>query len=314
MRRSRRTVLGVLIGGLLVVAGGRAADDTKGIAGRRLTIQDKGAVVTVEQDGKPLLRYRTVGKGHKPYVLELTTPAGVNVLRDAPFDHLHHHGLMFACRVNGVNFWEEPADSGRQVHQKWVTKTVRQVGDAEEVVLTEALVWQDKSGKALLEEERTLTVPERRSGVVPVLTWKTTLKPAGSAAATLTGAVYHGLGCRFPKPMDVGGRFFNATGASGPAAKLLGTQAAWCAYTAAPAAGKPVTVALLDEPTNPRAPATWYPKDDGFAYLSATLGLDKKSLKVSADKPLTLRYGVIAVDGVATKAAIEAAYDAWRGK
>ena len=34
------------------------------------------------------------------------------MVRDAPSDHLHHHGLMFAVQVNEVNFWEERGTPG----------------------------------------------------------------------------------------------------------------------------------------------------------------------------------------------------------
>ena len=60
--------------------------------------------------------YRVDGVPFKPYVEKLFTPSGTNILRDAPSDHLHHHGLMFAVRVNGINFWEEKPDSGKQEH------------------------------------------------------------------------------------------------------------------------------------------------------------------------------------------------------
>ena len=40
----------------------------------------------------------------KPYVRELYSLNGVNLLRDAPADHLHHHGLMYTIRVNDLNF------------------------------------------------------------------------------------------------------------------------------------------------------------------------------------------------------------------
>ncbi|MHC4656117.1 MAG: DUF6807 family protein, partial [Planctomycetota bacterium] len=53
----------------------------------------------------------------KPYVQQLFSPAGVNILRDAPADHLHHHALMFAVKVNGVNFWEETPTAGKQLHK-----------------------------------------------------------------------------------------------------------------------------------------------------------------------------------------------------
>ena len=47
----------------------------------------------------------------KPYADQLFSPAGVQVLRDSPLDHKHHHGLMYALAVDGVNFWEEFASS-----------------------------------------------------------------------------------------------------------------------------------------------------------------------------------------------------------
>ena len=55
----------------------------------------------------------------KPYLRELYTPKGVNVLRNAPPDHQHHHALMFAVAADGVNFWEEAAGAGRQVEQRF---------------------------------------------------------------------------------------------------------------------------------------------------------------------------------------------------
>jgi len=53
---------------------------------------------------RPLLVYVFATNQLKPYVRELDALSGVNVLRDAPADHLHHHGLMYAIRVNSVNF------------------------------------------------------------------------------------------------------------------------------------------------------------------------------------------------------------------
>jgi hypothetical protein len=61
----------------------------------------------------------------KPYIRELNTLDGVNVLRDAPADHLHHHGLMYAIQVNGINFWEEAKSSGYQVPHSEITREVK---------------------------------------------------------------------------------------------------------------------------------------------------------------------------------------------
>ena len=61
----------------------------------------------------------------KPYVRELAPLRGDNLLRDSPFDHKHHHGLMFAIRVNGVNFWEETPGCG---HEKSVGTATSEIG------------------------------------------------------------------------------------------------------------------------------------------------------------------------------------------
>src|SRR5512142_2416250 len=71
-------------------------------------------IVRVPEKGAAVMEYRRSPVPFKPYVAALRTPAGVNVLRDNVEDHPHHHGLMFAWRVDGVEFWGETKDSGLQ--------------------------------------------------------------------------------------------------------------------------------------------------------------------------------------------------------
>ena len=66
--------------------------------------------------GRKLLVYAFATNQFKPYVRELYTLRGENVLRDAPPDHLHHHGMMYAICVNGINFWEEQTAPGVEKH------------------------------------------------------------------------------------------------------------------------------------------------------------------------------------------------------
>jgi hypothetical protein len=289
------------------------------VAGKELAIHQGPDDVVVRQGERTLLRYRFRSpNSHKPYVQELTSPAGVNVLRDAPADHLHHHGLMFACRANGVNFWEETAGTGFQVHRGWEPPRVVTVpggkgGEpSEAAVLREHLDWQDKDAKLILKEDRELRIQADRAGQPRLLTWQTALTvPPRGAAVALTGTNYNGLGARFLKAMDVGGSFRNSRGAAGVAA-TKGKRTAWCAYTAAPAAGRPVTVALFDAPSNLRHPARWYTMDSPFAYLSATLGLDTEPLRLDPGRRLVLTYGVAVFEGRADHEAIEAAYRRWQ--
>ena len=135
--------------------------------------------------------------------------------------------------------------------------------------------------------------------------------PEGRDKAVLTGSHYHGLGVRFPKSMDRVGTHFNAAGRKGSvyrgSERLAETK--WTAYTA-PVDGKPVTVAVFDDPKNPR-PAVMFTMVDHFAYISATLDLEKRPLTVEAGKPLMLRYGVVAWDGKKSAEEVEAAYQEW---
>lgn len=248
------------------------------------------------------LLYVCEGVPFKPYVKELYTPNGVNVLRDAPADHLHHHGLMFAVTVDGVNFWEEQTNPGTQKH---VSIKREKVGDDG---LVETLEWLGpEKGSILLSETRRIAAYVMDDRPFRLITWQSALHGLdGKPAPTYSGAKYHGLGMRFVESMDKGGTFFNAAGATG----VDGTndkRANWCAY-AAHADGKPVTVAMFDHPTNERHPATWYTMDTPFAYLSATLDLNRQPLQ---KLDLSLTYGVAAWDGHAAGEQIEETYQRW---
>jgi len=285
-----------------------------GSRGRELSIVRDAGAVTVHQGNERLLCYRFQGGGQKPYVLALPAPNGVNVLRDAPADHLHHHGMMFACRANGVNFWEERANSGRQVHTDWKALRLVPSGDRKQdrAVLNERLQWQRPDGRAVLYEERTLSIAAARPGEPRVLTWQTTLlAPAQGEPVTLTGTAYNGLGARFLAAMDTGDRFLNAGGGRG-VTRTNGQPAAWCSYAAEPSPGQPVTIAMFDDPANPRHPNRWYTMNKPFAYLSASLGVDTAPVKLSAGERLSLRWGVALFNGAVDGKAIEAAYQRWQ--
>ena len=71
------------------------------------SIRPEQGTLEITWQGRRLLLYAFQTNQFKPYVREFYTLKGDNVLVDSPPDHLHHHGLMYAIRVNGVNFWEE---------------------------------------------------------------------------------------------------------------------------------------------------------------------------------------------------------------
>jgi len=272
---------------------------------------DDGALV-VRVGDRVLLRYRYEGVPYKPYVQQLFTPEGVNILRDAPADHLHHHALMFAVAVDGVNFWEEQQQPGRQRHQSF-THYVK-AGDAnmpDAAGFDEQLEWVNpRTDDLLLQEVRTIRVCQTKDQNATVLQWVAKLSPpAGKDSVTLTGSPYFGLGMRFVVSMDSGGQFVNAHGQTG-VENTNDKLAKWCAYVAK-ADGKVVTVAMFDHPDNVRHPATWFTMEKPFAYLSATLALYKEPLKITAAKPLVLKYGVALWDGQVQTEQIDKLYLRW---
>ena len=262
--------------------------------------------ISIRMADKPVLEYRFGNVPFKPYVEKLYTPAGINILRDAPHDHLHHHALMFALGVNGVSYWAETPKDGKQAHREFLPAPTPQT------VVAERLDWVDPDGKTVLNETREITLPPAPEGVT-LLTWQSALSvPKGTGPTKLTGDHYYGLGMRFLVSMDKGGTFQNAAGIEGELVRgdERLTRATWCAYTA-DADGKPVTVAMFDDPKNIRHPAWWFTMQTAFAYLSATMNLHREPLEMLPGKPLPLRYGIAVWDGRQDKETIENMYRKW---
>ena len=118
MKRIQRVV-----GDLFLAAGMvRAVFVAVPVAGADETVlrSNETATSLILSDGtRTVLDYRYGEVPFKPYAAQLTTPGGTQILRDSPFDHKHHHGLMFALAADGVNFWEETPASGRQAHREF---------------------------------------------------------------------------------------------------------------------------------------------------------------------------------------------------
>ena len=274
-----------------------------------LRIEDRGETITVSLAGRPVLEYQLASKPKKSYVNKLFSPTGVQILRDAPDDHLHHHSLMFAVAVDGVDFWSENDACGSQKPVgKADTKTVSGDGSAS-ARIAHRLDWMaPNASDVLLIESRTVEVLKNAKSGPTILVWKCRLSPPpGKKSVTLTGSTYFGLGARFVESMDTDGHFQNADGKTG-VEDTNDKRSAWCAYSAK-ADGKPVTVAMFDCPENPRHPATWFTMDSRFAYLAVTLDLSKRPLVVEAGKPLELRYGVALWDGQVSKDQIDAVFN-----
>jgi uncharacterized protein len=225
----------------------------------------------------------------KPYIRALAPIGGANILRDSPFDHKHHHALMFAFKVNGVNFWEETAGCG---HEKYVDGSFKidfesDPSAPQRIRLSHRIHWVagsdaplvDTAAAALLIEDRTLDLAIDESSSEVAIHWHSAFQVGSQAPeVTLTGANYHGLGMRFRQDLDplashlIAGRRPDLSGG-----KQDVSPAPWGAV-AFDIPGKPVTVAIFGSPRNPGGESHFFSMKQPFAYLSATPGLDRKPI------------------------------------
>ena len=269
------------------------------------TTNDTPQKVVLKKADKPLAQYRYVGVPFKPYIDELRTPSGKNILRDAPWDHLHHHALMYAIKVNGCNFWEEVNEN----YGKQITRQFRSGDD----FLESEIDWNAPGPKTLLKEVRKIRVDQKDD--VTLLDWQSTFKAVEDTIfGGGSGGHYYGLGMRFLQEMDKGGRFFNSTGKhDGALVNVNGderlTPCRWMAYTAK-ADGQPVTVAVFDHPSNP-VPMTAFTMGDekgAFAYISATMNMHRQPINLKSAESFAVKYRVAVWDGEVPPETVEAKY------
>jgi len=310
--------MGVIAGAVvgMLSACGVGAAEAPPPAAAALEIADKSPSVSISAGKRPVLEYRYAEVPFKPYVKQLFTPAGLNVLLDAPSDHLHHHGVMFAVAADGVDFWAETPPNGKQVHKSLELLKPAERGGRPTAGFVEQLEWLAPDGKCKLTEVRTVEALVPADPNATLLTWRSVLScPAGAASVKLTGSHYFGLGMRFVRSMDKVAVFRNAEGAPDKTGVLVrGTEyvapSAWCAV-GGPVDGKQVTAAMFGHPDCTRFPVHWFTMTDGFAYLAATMNLWKQELMIEKDKPLDLWYGVAVWDGPADNARVEKLRGQW---
>lgn len=253
--------------------------------------------------GQMLGVYQSSPNPLKPYLKQLSTPGGQQVLLDSPVDHVHHHGLMFALSVDDVSYWEEDDGGGRQ--------TVVQTQAADPGMLSQTLRWIAPQGAHALNEQRRIQMSQTTDATW--LTWHSTLTvPETLDSVRLGGGHYYGLGMRFIREFDPVATFRFAGSAEGEPVRGTEklTRANWVACVGKVDEGW-VTAAMFSSPQNPRPPAWWFTMDKPFAYQSATLNLWKQPLTLERNHALQLTYGVALMDGDIPAEQIESLYLQW---
>jgi hypothetical protein len=285
-----------------------------------LLLRPEARELEVRHRERPVLVYSFGTNQFKPYVRELYTLDGFNVLRDAPADHLHHHGLMYAIRVNGINFWEETAQSGHQIPRGELIREVKhdprgrhQARFSHQIfwVPPDAVGAPEPAPLALLNEVRTITVMVQPDTEEVAVQWKSDFEVGPAAqAVVLTGATYHGLGLRLPAEFD--GTAQRQSSAGLPFLPAGGDQVLSARWVAAsePVGGRACTVALFHHPDNAGKPRV-FSMVNPFAYLSATQGLDEAPLEYGSGDRFTVQHLLTVTPRRLSDSALERRLQVW---
>jgi len=284
-------------------------------------LNEERGVLEMQFKGQKLLVYAFATNQFKPYVRELYTLKGDNVVRDAPADHLHHHGLMYAIRVNGVNFWEEVGEPGHERSVKLVSPVVsKNARGLPQASFSQVIHWiahanralADTAPVALLIEKRTLTVIVDEAKEEVALAWRGDLQVGkGAQKVTLYGSEYNGLGLRLPVAWDRVARHENSEhtpSSSGGKPEVLSARWSAVSHTRE---GRATQVVLCAPPRRHAGTNRFFTMTEPFTYMSATQGLNQAALEYRAGEHFRLDYIVLVYPAARKPTQIEERYQAW---
>jgi hypothetical protein len=338
----RITTIGVLVLPLLL-----SGAPQKGRV--QISVNEAQRRVDVTIDGQPFTSYIWPTTLKKPVLYPLRSAKGTVVTRGYPLDprprervdHPHHVGLWLNHGdVNGLDFWNNsdaiPADRapkmGTIVHRRIVQTKSGETGE-----LAVAMDWLRPDGKAIVHEQTRFVfsgTPDSR-----VIDRTTTLTAddekvlfKDNKEAFLGMRVARGLeqpydkaevltdasGKPSAKPvMDntgVSGEYISSEGLKGDA--VWGTRGRWTLLHGK-VDNEPVTIAILDNPSNPGFPTYWHARGYGlFAAnpLGASAlvpGAQPVNLTLEPGKSVTFRYRVLILSGTPGSEEIEKRYQAF---
>lgn len=262
--------------------------------------------LTVSLNKRPMLVYAFGQEQHKPFIKELYTLSGQNVLANAPSDHLHHHGIMYAVEVNGVDFWHESNNTGIQHPAQLISQYAgKGAGGLPEAGFTQLIYWVEPADRhtssratALLVEHRRITFTADESNREILVRWDSSFEVGDKAnRVRLSGDVYNGLGLRFPRAFDAVAVHRNSEkepDLSGSRTDV--SQARWSSI-AFDLPGQPLTLAVFGDPGNAQGHAQFFTMLTPFAYITATQGVDKQPLEYSAGATFHLSYLIAVYEG-----------------
>ncbi len=286
----------------------------------QVKITNGADTIGISIGGKPFSDFYVAGQVEgkpvtKPFLWPLETASGVYLTRMWPMkevaeekgeknDHPHQRGMWFAHEsVNKIDFWNNEADY-KEPPLRGVIKLMKPAlvtSGKDKGTITAQFQWQDRQGNAVVDETRVMTFydqPNLRTIDVDI-----TLKAVVKAVFADSKDGVFGIRLRPILQEDKGnGHIVTADGLAGEKA-AWGKPSNWCDYSGT-IDGKPVGIAILDNPGNPGHPVRWHVRAYGL-FAANPFGLavftnDKTqdgSKTLEPGQTLHYRYRVLLHDG-----------------
>jgi hypothetical protein len=316
----------------------------------QVAVHEAEGRVDVTIDGRPFTSYLYPATLQKPVLYPIRSAGGAIVTRGYPLeprpgeraDHPHHVGHWFNYGdVNGYDFWGHSDETPPQNKPKMGTIVhrgiVRSQGGSGRGSLTVRADWTIPDGSTLLHEETQFIFAGSagRRTIDRITTWTADKQPV-----TFNDTKEGAFGIRVARPLEhptkeravfigadgkkEGGPLVNTEGATGryiasdgtTGEAVWGTRGPWMGLTGT-IDGSPITLAILDHPSNHGHPTYWHAR--GYGLFAANPfgrhGYDPKqdpaTFTLAPGKSVTFRHQILIADAHLTKEQLQRTFDAF---
>jgi hypothetical protein len=311
-----------------------------------VVVDEQARRVDISVDGKPFTSYIWPTTLKKPVLYPLRTASGTVVTRGYPLeqrpgeriDHPHHAGLWLNYEnVNGIDFWnnsdaikiENAPKMGTIVHRSVLATKSGSQGELDieadwvtydkKVLLKEHTHFVFRGGPAVRSVDRITTLSaqdekvdfkDEKDGFLGLRVVRA-LEIPSDKTAVYTDASGQPTTVAKLDNTGVNGTYLTSEGKKGDAA--WGTRGRWCNLSGM-VGEEPVTITILDHPSNPGFPTYWHAR--GYGLFAAnplgekvfSEGKQELNFSLAPHASVTFRYRILISSAIVTPEAAEAAY------
>jgi len=280
------------------------------LSAAKITAEKVGSKINISIDGKFFTSYVFSADEKYPFFFPVNGPLSggtVTSMRNDPYPH--HSSLYFACdAVNGGNYWQEGLERGRIISVN--AEIIKEGRDT--VIITDECIWSRPGALSPVKDTRKITITAP-SAAIRQIDFEITMDALIDVTFRKTGHSLFTARMATDLIVQNGGTIVNAEGLKNEK-ETMGKKSAWMDYY-----GKRGNVveglAILQHPSNPWYPATWFTRDYGHMSPAVMNWPENgKEIFLKKGEKLSFRYRVIIHGGDQVDAKIAEAFAKYRNE